>query len=114
MLNTAVLKISLPKWNIEEFCGYKPITTFWQDFSIADRFGIAAVKDTYNRAFKEWKHDYKYLTELTMVLNHKIWQHKDTNRPLALVYNELYDKAAQYAESHLKGKQLDYYYEVTD
>ena len=35
--------------------GYEMQTTFWQDFSIADRFGIDAVKDTYNRAFKEWK-----------------------------------------------------------
>ena len=29
----------MSKWNIEEFCGYKPITTFWDDFSIADVFG---------------------------------------------------------------------------
>lgn len=25
----------IPKWNIEEETGYKPFTTFWQDFSIA-------------------------------------------------------------------------------
>ena len=29
--------------------GYQPKTTFWMDFSIADKFGIAAIKDTYNR-----------------------------------------------------------------
>ena len=34
---------------------YQPKTTFWMDFSIADKFGIAAIKDTYNRAFKGWK-----------------------------------------------------------
>ena len=38
-----------------EEIGYKPITTFWDDFSIADRFGISAIKDTYKRAFEEWK-----------------------------------------------------------
>lgn len=27
--------------------GYDPITTFWEDFSIADKYGIAGVKDTY-------------------------------------------------------------------
>ena len=54
--------------------GYQPKTTFWMDFSIADKFGIAAIKDTYNRAFKEWKNNHVYLTELVMVLNHKIWQ----------------------------------------
>lgn len=54
--------------------GYQPKTTFWMDFSIADKFGIAAIKDTYDRAFKEWKTNHVYLTELVMVLNHKIWQ----------------------------------------
>lgn len=45
------------KWNIEALNGYKPFTTFWQDFSIADRFGASAVQDTFNRAFAEWKDD---------------------------------------------------------
>ena len=30
-------------------------TTFWDDFSIAERFGLSAIQDTFNRAFKEWK-----------------------------------------------------------
>ena len=30
-------------------------TTFWEDFSIAERFGLSAIRDTFNRAFKEWK-----------------------------------------------------------
>ena len=52
--------------------GYELQTTFWNDFSIADRFGLSAIQDTFNRAFKEWKENYKYLTELVLVLNHKI------------------------------------------
>ena len=27
--------------------GYALITTFWEDISIADKYGIAGVKDTY-------------------------------------------------------------------
>ena len=30
-------------------------TTFWEDFSIAERFGLSAIQDTFNSAFKEWK-----------------------------------------------------------
>ena len=56
-------------WNIEELTGYKPVTTFYQDFSIAEKYGIDGIKDTYQRAFEEWKDDYKFLTELVMVLN---------------------------------------------
>lgn len=43
--------------------GYDLITTFWEDFSIADKYGIAGVKDTYRRAFNEWKDDYKFFTK---------------------------------------------------
>lgn len=51
--------------------GYELQTTFWEDFSIADRFGLSAIQDTFKRAFEEWKNNYKYLTELILVLNHK-------------------------------------------
>ena len=49
--------------------GYEVKTTFWEDFSIAERFGLSAIQDTFNRAFKEWKEDYEFLTELVLVLN---------------------------------------------
>lgn len=41
---------------------YRPFTTFYDDFSIADRFSKAAIKDTLKRAWDAWKDDYKYLT----------------------------------------------------
>ncbi len=44
--------------------GYELQTTFGKTSAIADRFGLAAVLDTFNRAFREWKGDYKFLTEL--------------------------------------------------
>lgn len=93
---------------------YECITTFWEDFTIAETFGEKAIKDTYNRAFNEWKSDYKYLTELVMVLNHKIWQHYKTNEPVAKVYNELWEKADLYACENLKGEELSYFYRTTD
>lgn len=89
-------------------------TTFWMDFSIADRFGIKAIKDTYRRAFREWKDNTEYLTELVMVLNHKIWQWYERNETLAEVYNDLWEKTANYAETNLTGEDLDYYFRTTD
>lgn len=89
-------------------------TTFWMDFSIADAFGKDAVQDTYNRAFAEWKSDYRYLTDLVMVLNHKIWQHYQTNEPLARLYDRLWREAADYAVENLKDDELRYYLDVTD
>lgn len=98
----------------EGLFGYKQITTFFTDFSIADNFGINAIKDTYRRAFAEWKNDYKYLTELVMVLNWKIWQHYETNRAFAELYQELWEKSDEYALNNLKGDELKYFYRTTD
>lgn len=94
--------------------GYKLKTTFWDDFSIADRFGECGIRDTYKRAFDAWKGDYIYLTELVMVLNHKTWQHYASNREIAALYDELWRKADNYAMENLTGKELDYFYKVTD
>lgn len=102
-------------WTIEEETGYKPMTTFWDDFSIADAFGIKAVKDTYKESFKNIKSNYKYLTEFVMVLNWKLWQHYNAGHSdFAKVYNKLWQKADDYAYNHLKGEELHYFIKVTD
>lgn len=101
-------------WNIEAMCGYKPITTFWEDFSIAEAFGERAIKDTFKRAFDNWKGNYKYLTELVMVLNWKIWQYYEENERYANIYNKLWEKADEYACENLTGEELSYFYHVTD
>ena len=94
--------------------GYQPITTFWTDFIIADMFGLSAIQDTYNRAFNEWKNNYKYLTELVMILNWKIWSHYEKNREYAELYNKLWKEADAYAIENLKGEELSYFYQTTD
>lgn len=106
--------MNIKDWNIEELTGYKPITTFYQDFSIADNFGIDAIKDTYKRAFNEWKDNYKFLTELVMVLNWKIFEHYKSNEPIARVYDALWKQANEYAMENLKDEEAQYYYEITD
>lgn len=62
-------------WNIESMTGYKPRTTFYEDFSIADHFGGPAIRDTYCRAFNAWQNNIEYMAELVMVLNWKIGEH---------------------------------------
>ncbi len=95
--------------------GYTPMTTFWDDFSIADRFGEKAIVDTYKRAFEEWKSDVKYLTELVIVLNIKIWYwHDQGNDELGRCYNDLWIKADSWCGEHLKGDDARYYFQTTD
>lgn len=113
---------SLPQWPIEEITGYKPCTTYWQDFSIADHFALNgtepdAVQDTHNRAWPALKDGFmgiKYLTEYIMVLNWKVHQHYADHRELAQLYNQLWQEADEWAMDNLKGEDLDYYIATTD
>lgn len=95
--------------------GYTMTTTFFEDFSIADAFGASAIRDTFNRSFKHWKHDAVYLTELVIALNLKIWQwYEKGNKTYANLYNTLWEKADEYACENLKGEDLDFFYRTTD
>jgi hypothetical protein len=99
---------------IFEEMGKKRQTTFGYDFDIADNFGCAAVQDTFNRAFTEWKDNYIYLTELVLILNLKIWQWHDKDNDFAKIYNDLWEKADGYACENLQGVELAYFYDMTD
>ena len=99
---------------VEEETGYKPFTTFWQDFTIADAFGEKAIQDTFNRAFKEWRTNYKYLTEFVMVLNHKAGYYHPTNDAFCRLYCDLYNEADSWACDNLKGEELSYYLQTLD
>lgn len=90
-------------------------TTFWQDFSIADIFGTNAIRDTYNTCYNQYKSNTEYVTELVIVLNHKIWQHYNNNNiTTAKVYDELWRELHEYCLNTLKGDDLRYYIQTTD
>lgn len=93
--------------------GYETMTTFWQDFSIAERFGLKAVEDTYLEAKKHYSNDYEYWTEMCLVLNHKIWQHYETNEDLAILYDRLWREADELT-CHWSEEAQQYYFQVTD
>lgn len=106
--------MTFAEYQLQEF-GYKCITTFWDDFAIADRFGIEAVKDTYKRVFKEWRRNYKYLTELVLVLNHRCWMHYENGKmELSRLYADLYHEANDWAGENLNGEEYQYYFQITD
>jgi hypothetical protein len=98
-----------------DMTGYEPKTTFWSDFCIAERFGSPAIRDTFKRAFSEWKSDHIFLTELVMVLNWKSWEWYDRgDHNLMALYDELWRKAGDYAIKNLKGEEMKYFIKTTD
>ena len=106
--------IKIENWPIEELTGYKPISTFYTDFSIADRFGTQAIEDTFNRSFNMWKCDYMYMTELSLVLNWKIWRWYEVNDEYAELYDRLWRQLDEWCVENLKDESLEYYYKTTD
>ena len=94
---------------------YECKTTFWNDFSIAERFGEEAVRDTYKRAKVEWKKDRIYGTKLSMVLNHKCWYwYEKKNTKLSQLYAGLWEEWHDWVLENWKGEDLVYYLRVTD
>ena len=118
------------KYNLENMGAFSPQYTFYGDFSIADWYGEKSVRDTYKNVIESWGDDYKALTEIIMVLNHKSWSFNDkvdshllgsrcteeVRQRYVEVYVELYNKAD--AEFRKRYKDNDdamrYYFEVTD
>lgn len=93
----------------------RPSTTFHMDFQIAERFGEAAIRDTFRRAHDGWKNSIEYYTELVMCLNHRLWMwYGHGNEPFSRLYDELYWKADAWVQEHFTGDELAYYFEVTD
>lgn len=94
--------------------GYEIKTTFWSDFSIADAFGIDAIKDTFNRAFSEWKNNTEYVTELACVMSWKSCAWYEKNNEYSMLYAEYYHKVDEWCMNNLKGKDMNYYLKWTD
>lgn len=99
---------------LAEMSDYTPITTFFADLSIAECFGEKAIRDTYNKVLAEWKHDIRYITEFVLCLNHKIWMLHEVDKPIAMVYDDLWRKGVQFVYDNYKGDDLSYYFQVTD
>jgi hypothetical protein len=123
------------KANLGDMTDWKPSYTFYSDFAIAEFCQVwmrekNAVKKTYNQVVKSWGDNYKALTEIVMVLNHKSWAFAKPNRVDAKylnvgdawadyfveLYSELYQKAdALYRKKFAKNETaMSYYNEVTD
>lgn len=125
------------KSNLAEMTGWKPQYTFYSDFAIAEFCETymrdrGAVVKTFRQVIKSWGSDYKALTEIIMVLNHKIWAFygkddagvdarylgvsKEMGNNIAKVYNSLWEEAKkEFFKRFAKNEEAtSYYFDVTD
>ena len=107
-------KILEQKLALEKEFDFKFESTFWEEFSIADQYGQEGIVEHYNLVFDKWKDNLKYLTELVLVLNWKIYQWYQVDDTLGMTYDELWKRTDSYAMDTLKGEDLHYYLSVLD
>lgn len=96
-------------------------TTFWLDFGIAEMDGVEGVRETYKRAFDEWKDSIEYMTALCIVLNHKIWERYNKLEPsefskdeLAKTYDRLWGECDSYILDNFNDDGISYFLSATD
>ena len=92
-------------------------TNFCRDFMIAEVYGISAIRNTFNRAFSGWKCHYKYLTELAMTLNHRLFYWHEAagaNDERTELYRMLWQQADDWGYNNLKGDELSFFLRVLD
>lgn len=101
--------------SIAQEIGYEMKTTWWGDFTVAELIdGEKGIKDTFNRAWKYWRDDKIYTTELALVLNWKSWYWSEKDSKLCKLYIKLWQKLDEYIMDNWKGDDLKYYLHTTD
>ena len=99
----------------ESMCGYTQRTTLWDDFTIAERFGLHAIKDTYKNAFMSWKTDVVFITELVLVLNWKmLYMDERHMTEKSVMYYKCWVELSNWCERHLEAGAYEYFINVTD
>lgn len=113
-MKKSLSKILLEKMALEKMLDFKFESTFWEEFSIAEDYGAEGVREHWNLVFEQWKGNIKFLTELVLVLNIKLFIWFKVDDDLGLTYEELWKETDGYALETLKGDDLHYYLHTLD
>ena len=99
----------------ESMCGYTQRTTFWDDFTLAEKFGIPAIERTYRNAFNSWKTDVVFITELVLVLNWKmLYMDERHMTEKSVMYYKFWVELSNWCERHLEAGAYEYFINITD
>lgn len=92
----------------------KTVSAFASDFAIADPFGKPAVKDTFKRAFDEWKNNPVMMAEMCVTLNLAVNRYYELDDDWYEMYLSLFEKAYNWCLDNYKGDDFDKWYEIVD
>ena len=99
----------------ESMCGYTQRTTFWDDFTLAEKLGLPAIKDTYEIAFNSCKNDVVFIVELCLVLNWKmLYMDERHMTEKSVMYYKYWVELSNWCERHLEAGAYEYFLNATD
>ena len=90
---------------------------YWQRFTEAEKDGAEAIYNTFNKIIKECheaEHPFINITELYIIANHKMWEHRKTNVEFARHYNDMQNAGYNYIIHNFTAEELEYFYLKTD
>lgn len=98
--------------------GHERKTTFFSDLSIAECYGAAGVRDTYDRVIDDWMDNLVFITEFIVCLGLKAsqWAGRAGGTELQDVYTNLFANATDAFYNHYEGNEeaCDYFFQMTD
>ena len=107
-------KIFMEKLALEKMLNYNFESTFYEEFCVAEEYGADGIREHYDLVFNQWKDNLKFLTELVLVLNLKIFLWYGVDDTIGKTYDQLWKETDGYALDTLKGDDLHYYLHTLD
>jgi hypothetical protein len=98
-------------WQFENLNGYRPMTLFYTELSVAEDYGANAVQGIFEICFDMAVNSgIAYLTELVLVLICKSEELYNSDRALSKIYELLWKRVDAYIKANFKGDKLYYYF----
>lgn len=93
----------------------RPSTLFYADFKVAEARGEEAIKDTYKNCGDLTKRDWKEVAELSLVLNHLLWEAYHAGKEeLSKLYDKLWKEVHGFCLTWEDEELATYYFDLTD
>ena len=88
------------------------LPNLFNEFTASERFGSAAIENTYLTALEKWKGNVYCLTDIAVVLTQKLWDYYLGERmtdDLFALYSRLFEQHFDYVKQHLNREDYHYF-----
>lgn len=102
-------EIGFTNWEVcdEVVVEDEPAPKFWEDFTQAEAFGTTSIRTRFGLAFDKYKDNPEVMADLVSTAKVKASMQKVSNHAFSELYDELWEKAEDYATMNYDSKDLN-------